>query len=131
MKFHLAPPLLTKMGADGKPLKIEYGPRMLKMFGILAKFKGLRGTALDVFGRTAERRMERALIAQYEADMANVLPKLTDATRDAIVALAELPLQIRGFGHVKEAAHAKAQARRDELLAVIRAGGTETRKAAE
>ena len=131
MKFHLAPPLLSKMGADGKPLKIEYGPRMLKMFGILAKFKGLRGTALDVFGRTAERRMERALIAQYEADMANVLPKLTDATRDAIVALAELPLQIRGFGHVKEAAHAKAQARRDELLAVIRAGGTETRKAAE
>jgi len=75
--------------------------------------------------------MERALIKQYEADMAEVLPKLTDQTRDAIVALAELPLQIRGFGPVKQANEAKAAKRREELLAVIRAGGTATAKAAE
>ncbi len=75
--------------------------------------------------------MERALIKQYEADMRDVLPKLTDQTREAIIALAELPLQIRGFGPVKQANEAKAAKRREELLAVIRTGGTTTSKAAE
>ena len=98
---------------------------------MLTKLKGLRGTPLDIFGYTAERKMERSLIKQYERDMAEVLPKLSDATRDAIVALAELPKQIRGFGPVKQANEAKAAKRREELLAVIRAGGVETRKAAE
>jgi len=131
MKFHLAPPLLSKTGPDGRPVKKEYGPSMLRGFRILARLKSLRGTPLDVFGYTAERKMERALIRQYEADMAEVLPKLTDATRDAIVALAELPLQIRGFGPVKHANEAKAAKRRGELLSVIRAGGPQMAKAAE
>ena len=131
MKFHLAPPLLSKTGPDGRPVKKEYGPSMLRGFRILARLKSLRGTPLDVFGYTAERKMERALIRQYEADMAEVLPKLTDATRDAIVALAELPLQIRGFGPVKHANEAKAAKRREELLSVIRAGGPQMAKAAE
>jgi indolepyruvate ferredoxin oxidoreductase len=131
VSFHLAPPMMTKLGADGYPMKREFGARMLTGFRILARLKGLRGTAFDLFGRTAERRMERGLITQYEADMADVLPRLTDATCDAIVALAELPLQIRGFGHVKEANAKKAAARRDELLAVIRAGGADLRRAAE
>ena len=98
---------------------------------LLARLKGLRGTPLDVFGYTAERKMERALIKQYEVDMAAVLPKLNDATRDAIVALAELPLQIRGFGPVKQANEAKAAKRREELLSVIGAGGAQVSKAAE
>ena len=98
---------------------------------LLAKMKGLRGTPLDPFGRTSERKMERALIKQYERDMAEVLPLLSEQTRDAIVALAELPLQIRGFGPVKEANETKAAKRREELLSVIRAGGTKTSKAAE
>ena len=63
--------------------------------------------------------------------MKEVLPRLTDATRDAIIALAELPLQIRGFGPVKQANEAKAAKRREELLATIRAGGSHTAKAAE
>jgi len=97
----------------------------------LKRLKFLRGTPFDPFGRTEERRMERALIKQYESDMKDVLPKLTDDTRDAIIALAELPLQIRGFGPVKQANEAKAAKRREELLSVIRAGGSTTLKAAE
>ncbi|SEM14042.1 indolepyruvate ferredoxin oxidoreductase [Roseovarius tolerans] len=131
MKFHLAPPILSKMGYDGRPKKREFGPGILRSFGLLAKLKMLRGTPLDPFGRTEERKMERALIRQYEADMAEALPKLDTRTRDAILALAELPLSIRGFGPVKQANEQKAAKRREELLAVIRAGGTEMAQAAE
>ncbi|SLN17756.1 indolepyruvate ferredoxin oxidoreductase [Roseovarius gaetbuli] len=131
MKFHLAPPILSKIGADGRPVKREFGPGILRVFRILARLKRLRGTPLDPFGRTKERRMERALIKQYEADMNEVLPKLSEATREAIIALAELPLSIRGFGPVKEANEAKAAKRREELLAVIRTGGTPLAQAAE
>ncbi len=131
MKFHLAPPLLSKTGADGRPLKKEYGPGMMRNFRLLARLKALRGTPFDPFGRTAERKMERALIRQYVADMADVLPKLSDQTRDAIVALASLPLDIRGYGPVKQASEVKAAKRREELLSVIRAGGPVQAKAAE
>ncbi len=131
LSYHLAPPLLARKGADGRPKKIVFGAWIGWLYGPLAWLKILRGTALDPFGYTAERKMERALIKQYEADMAEVLPKLTRETKDPIVALAELPLQIRGFGPVKEA-HARAAAkRRKELLAVIRAGGSQLRQAAE
>ncbi|MEO1362889.1 MAG: DUF6537 domain-containing protein, partial [Pseudomonadota bacterium] len=131
MKFHLAPPLLSKTGPDGRPMKKEYGPGMMRNFRLLARLKALRGTVLDPFGRTEERRMERALIKQYEADLTDVVPKLTPDTRDAIIALAELPLQIRGFGPVKAANEAKAAKRREELLSVIRSGGTDRAQAAE
>jgi indolepyruvate ferredoxin oxidoreductase len=131
MKFHLAPPILSKTGPDGRPQKREFGPGMLRGFRLLARLKGLRGTPLDPFGRTEERRMERALIAQYEADMAEVLAKLTPQTRDAVIALALRPLSIRGFGPVKQANAAKAEKRRGELLAVIRSGGGDMARAAE
>ncbi|QBF32214.1 indolepyruvate ferredoxin oxidoreductase family protein [Thalassococcus sp. S3] len=131
MTFHLAPPIISKMGKDGRPMKREFGPWMQKPLRIMTRFKALRGTPLDIFGYTAERKMERALIKQYEADLREVLPKLTAGTRDAIIALAELPLQIRGFGPVKEANEAKAAKRREELLAAIRQGGAELAQAAE
>ena len=131
MTFHMAPPLLSKMGPNGRPEKREFGQWLEGPLRVMAKFKGLRGTPFDPFGYTTERKMERALIKQYEADMAEVLPKLTDQTREAIVALAELPLQIRGFGPVKQANELKASKRREELLSVIRTGGTVTSKAAE
>ncbi len=131
MKFHLAPPILSKAGSDGRPKKREFGPGILRVFRILARLKVLRGTPLDPFGYSAERRMERALIRQYEADMAEVLPKVTDATRDTVIALAELPLYIRGFGPVKTANEVRAAKRREELLALIRAGGTGIAHAAE
>jgi len=131
MTYHLAPPMLSKEGPNGRPMKKQFGEWMLRPMGLLRRMKMLRGTPLDVFGYTEERRMERALIKQYEADMAEVLPLDTPQTREAITALAELPLQIRGFGPVKAANEAKAAKRREELLAVIRAGGTASAKAAE
>ncbi|MFP7571454.1 indolepyruvate ferredoxin oxidoreductase family protein [Marivita sp. S2033] len=131
MSFHLAPPLLSKEGADGRPVKKQYGERMLTGFAILARLKALRGTPFDPFGRNEERKMERALIAQYEADMAEWLPKASQNSMDALVALAELPLQIKGFGPVKKANEARAAKRREELLAALRDGGQGLRQAAE
>ncbi|WP_295311998.1 indolepyruvate ferredoxin oxidoreductase family protein [Roseobacter sp.] len=131
MTFNLAPPMLSKTGPDGRPAKREFGPWLHRPLRILAGLKVLRGTPLDVFGYTAERRMERALIRQYERDMKEVLPLLTDATRPAIIALAALPQDIRGFGPVKLAAEQKAAKRREELLAVIRSGGASQAQAAE
>jgi indolepyruvate ferredoxin oxidoreductase len=131
MTFNLAPPMLSGKDANGRPKKREFGEWLETPLRLLARMKGLRGTPFDPFGRTAERKMERGLIKQYETDMAEALPLLGDHTRDAIVALAELPLQIRGFGPVKQANEAKAAKRREELLAVIRAGGSQTAQAAE
>jgi indolepyruvate ferredoxin oxidoreductase len=129
MSFHLAPPLLPGRDAEGRPKKRVFGPGMLRLFRVLAALKPLRGTPLDPFGWTHERRMERALIRQYEADMAEVLDRVGPATSDAAVALAELPLTIRGFGPVKAANAAAAAKRREELLAAIRAAAS--RQAAE
>ncbi|TFL18226.1 indolepyruvate ferredoxin oxidoreductase family protein [Jannaschia formosa] len=131
LTYHLAPPMLTKEGPDGRPRKRAFGEWIERAYPLLARFKGLRGTPFDPFGRTAERKMERALIAQYEADMAEALGKATPATMEAVVALAELPLQIRGFGPVKAANEAKAAKRREELLSVIWAGGAPLSRAAE
>jgi indolepyruvate ferredoxin oxidoreductase len=129
--YHMAPPILEKTGADGRPVKRQFGPWFGRALGLLSRLRFLRGTALDPFRGNAERRMERKLLRQYEQDMAEVLPPLSDSTRDAVVALAELPLSIRGFGPVKAANEAKAAKRREELLAVIRAGGTPVAEAAE
>ena len=131
MSFNLAPPMLSKTGPDGRPMKREFGPGLERALRLLTKFKGLRGTPFDPFGYTSERRMERALIKQYEKDMAEALTKLDDNTREAVAALAALPLQIRGFGPVKAENEAKTAKRREELLAVIRAGGPVQSKAAE
>jgi len=123
MTYHLAPPLLAKTGADGRPQKRAFGAWMRGPMKALASLKRVRGTPFDPFGYTAERKMERALITQYEADMAEVLAKLEPETRDLIVALAELPLEIRGFGPIKAANEAKAAKTRESLLSGIRQGG--------
>ncbi|KMW56622.1 Indolepyruvate ferredoxin oxidoreductase [Candidatus Rhodobacter oscarellae] len=116
LSYHLAPPVLSKDGPDGRPVKREFKARW--MFKLLARMKPLRGTPLDLFGRTTERRMERALIKQYEQDL-SALTDLAPHRLDAAVALAELPLQIRGFGPVKAQNEAKAAKRREELLAAL------------
>ncbi|MFZ5610233.1 MAG: indolepyruvate ferredoxin oxidoreductase family protein [Pseudomonadota bacterium] len=120
LRFHLAPPILgrKKPGSD-LPAKSTFGPWMMLAFKALARFKWLRGTPLDPFGRTAERRMERALIAQYEADLAHVAAHLTAANKAAALALAAVPEEIRGFGHVKRASVDKAAARRAAWLAAF------------
>lgn len=131
LTYHLAPPLISRTGPDGRPGKIAFGPKLAGAFPLLAKLKGLRGTAFDPFGYSTERRMERDLITEYEADMIEALSKLSVATHDAVLALALLPLQIRGFGPVKEANAKAAAMRRTELLATIRAGGAPLAQAAE
>ncbi|KVP90969.1 indolepyruvate ferredoxin oxidoreductase [Burkholderia ubonensis] len=102
LKFHLAPPLFAKKDAHGHLLKKAYGPWMMPAFRMLAKLKFLRGTGLDPFGRTEERRTERALIGEYEALIGEVVGKLTAANRPLALELAALPDGIRGYGHVKE-----------------------------
>jgi indolepyruvate ferredoxin oxidoreductase len=120
--FHLAPPLLSKRDpVTGVPRKMKFGPWMLKAFGLLARFKGLRGTALDPFGYTAERRTERALIVEYEELVGELLAGLTPANHAVAVDLARIPEQIRGYGHVKEKHLAAARQRQAQLLAQWRA----------
>jgi len=131
MSYHMAPPLLSKLGHDGRPKKRQFGPGLKPWLKLLARMKALRGSVFDPFGRTHERRMERALIAQYERDMEEVLALLGPDTLDSAVALAELPLKIRGFGPVKAQAEAKAAKDREALLQQIRTGGAPDLKAAE
>jgi indolepyruvate ferredoxin oxidoreductase len=121
LNFYLAPPLLSKIDPDtGHPRKKRYGPRMMTAFTILAQLKGLRGTPLDLFGRTAERRAERQLIADYEALVDELLAKLDRDNHAVALQLAALPEEIRGFGHVKENNLRAARARWTELLARFR-----------
>lgn len=131
MTFHLAPPILGGKGPDGRPKKREFGPWMAGPLRLMTRFKGLRGTPLDLFGYTAERRMERALIKQYEKDMKEVLTNVSSETMEIAIALARLPLDIRGFGPVKLANEAKTAKRREELLAAFRQGDTPMKAAAE
>ncbi|MGR3467185.1 MAG: DUF6537 domain-containing protein, partial [Shimia sp.] len=131
LTYHLAPPMLPGKDKNGRPKKRAFGGWMARVSGVLARFRPLRGTPFDPFGYSAERRMERALVDDYERDMAEALTHLTPATRDAVIALALLPLQIRGFGPVKEANAKAAARRREELLHSIRAGGPDMAKAAE
>ena len=116
VKFNLAPPLFAKKDAKGHLVKAEFGSWMWKAFALLAKFKGLRGGAFDVFGYTEERKMERALIVEYRSMIEALLPKLDKDSISTAVALANLPEHVRGFGHVKEAAVASFHAEKTRLL---------------
>jgi indolepyruvate ferredoxin oxidoreductase len=102
LQFHLAPPLLARPDPKtGKVKKLAFGPWMLTGFKWLAKARRYRGSRWDVFGRSAERQLERSLLADYEADLARMAGKLDRTTLGDAIALANLPEKIRGFGHVK------------------------------
>ena len=125
LTFHLAPPILSDIDpATGEPRKKVFGAWMMTAFNLLAKFKGLRGTALDVFGYTAERKMERQLIADYETLLEELLRDTTTANYDIAVDLASVPEHIRGFGHVKHAHVTEANAHRVERLVKFRSADT-------
>ncbi|KSB89896.1 indolepyruvate ferredoxin oxidoreductase [Caulobacter vibrioides] len=110
-KVWLSPPLIAPKGKDGKPRKIAFGGWMLDFaFPVIARMKGLRGGAFDVFGKTDERRMERGLIADYEVTLDRLVAGLRSENKALAVKLAEVPSEIRGYGHVKEAAVEKAKA---------------------
>ena len=116
LHYHLAPPLFAKRNAKGELQKQAFGPWMGTALRALAWLKFLRGTALDVFGRSEERRAERALIAEYRTELESMLPTLTLANRDAAAAFARVPEQIRGFGHVKARHLVAARQQWGELL---------------
>jgi indolepyruvate ferredoxin oxidoreductase len=118
LQFHLAPSWLSKPDAStGEPRKRQFGPWMLKAFAVLAKFKFLRGTPLDVFGYSPERKLELQLIDDYEQDVEYLLRELNADNYRTAVALAELPEQIRGYGHIKERSLAKVREQSNQLIA--------------
>jgi indolepyruvate ferredoxin oxidoreductase len=121
LRFHLAPPLLASRDpASGELQKRSYGAWMLRAFRVLAKLKGLRGSPFDIFGYSAERRGERRLIEDYAALLDELCRRLDQETHTLAVELAELPDEIRGFGHVKAANIARVKAREAELLTALR-----------
>ena len=127
LEFNLAPPILApKDKKTGKPSKIQFGPWMLKAFGLLAKFKFLRGTAMDPFGYFDERKMERGLIEQYFATIDRLLSELTADNHALAIEIAELPMAIRGYGHVKHDNVQQANAKQEALLAHWPAGLAKT-----
>jgi indolepyruvate ferredoxin oxidoreductase len=115
--YHLAPPLLTR-----KEEKMRFGGWMLPVFRVLKGFKFLRGTALDPFGYTAERRTERALAREYEETVERLLARLEPQNHALAVQIAAIPDEIRGFGHIKARTLDPARKKRDELLARYEAG---------
>jgi indolepyruvate ferredoxin oxidoreductase len=119
---HLAPPLTAKKNASGELLKRPYGPWMRSAFGVLARLKGLRGGPLDVFGRSEERRMERALIGEYEACITELLAGLSAERLPLAVEIARIPEEIRGYGHVKARHLAAARPKWAALMARWRGG---------
>ena len=117
LKFHLAPPLLARRDPHtGIPRKRAFGAWVLPVFKLLRRLKGLRGTAFDPFGYSTERRAERRLIAEYENTLEQLLDGLCQANHDDAVAIANLPEQVRGFGHIKAAGIEQMHRRREELL---------------
>ena len=117
LEFHLAPPIMGRKGPDGTARKSSFGPWMMSLFRVLAGARRLRGSIIDPFAYSAERRMERKLLARYEADLARIASGLTPERMDAAAGLANIPSLIRGFGHVKAANATKADAERERLLA--------------
>jgi indolepyruvate ferredoxin oxidoreductase len=117
----MAPPLLSHRDPDtGHLLKREFGGWLFHAFKIVAKLRRLRGTPLDIFGYSAERRMERSLIADYETLIDEVLAGLTVQSHRLAVDLASVPEHIRGFGHVKEQHLAQAKTHQAQLLTLFR-----------
>lgn len=120
LEFNLAPALLARPDpVTGIARKQRFGPWVLIVFRLLARLKWLRGSKLDLFGHTAERRMERQLISDYELQIEEILENLTTENLDAAVALAEVPERIRGFGHVKARHVEKARAQGEKLRAAF------------
>ena len=120
LKVHLAPPILARRDPNsGLPEKRTFGAWMLKVMAVLAKGKRLRGTPFDIFGRTAERKAERAQFADYEARIERLLPRLEASNLRLAADYAAVPDMIRGFGHIKTANMKKAEARYVELEAAL------------
>jgi indolepyruvate ferredoxin oxidoreductase len=129
LHFNLAPPLFAKKDAEGHLRKAEYGTWVFGAFKLLAKLKGLRGTALDVFGYTAERKSERRLIEDYFKTIDTLLATLDHDNHALAVEIASIPELIRGYGHVKERHLAAAMTRQNDLMQAWRSPSLRTHAA--
>jgi len=117
VKYNLAPPLFAKKDPHtGELKKSEYGPWMKKAFEILPRFKFLRGTALDPFGYLAERKEERLILKQFEGTVSQLIEKLTADNYATAIEIAELPMKVRGYGHVKDKAISQYRKDLDQLM---------------
>ena len=117
LKFHMAPPLFEKRDkVTGEVLKREFGPWMMGALKVMAKLKFLRGGSLDIFGFSDERKMERALIGEYEEHVHFVLDKLNKANYQLCLEILELPMSYKGYGHVKEKNIKSAKIKLNKLL---------------
>jgi indolepyruvate ferredoxin oxidoreductase len=131
-EFHLAPPLLARRDPNtGEPKKMSFGPWLLTVFAVLAKFKFLRGTSLDPFGYTSERRTERKLVADYVALLDDIAAHLTPDNHATAVALAAIPEKIRGFGPIQARHLSAAKAEEAALREQFASGAALILKAAE
>jgi indolepyruvate ferredoxin oxidoreductase len=121
LRVHLAPPLLTRVDPNtGLPRKREYGAWIFKAFAVLSRLKGLRGTPLDVFGYSQERKTERRMIEEYATLLDEIAGSLTQENYKLAVQLARIPEQIRGFGHVKDKNIKRAKENEARLLSAFR-----------
>jgi indolepyruvate ferredoxin oxidoreductase len=127
--YHLAPPLVAKRNNKGELQKKKYGPAMLTAFRWLSRLRTLRGTPLDIFGRTPERRAERELPAEYRRSVEQVIASLDAGNHPLALEIARVPEQIKGFGHVKERNLAAARAQWQQLMAQWRQAPGERRAA--
>jgi indolepyruvate ferredoxin oxidoreductase len=116
LRYHLAPPLFARRNERGELVKSEYGSWVMTAFRWLARLRRLRGTALDPFGRTEERRAERHLLSEYESTLTGIVSRLGTANHALAVEVASVPEQIRGFGHVKAKSMQAAREARAQLL---------------
>ena len=130
LNYHLAPPMIAAKNDKGELQKQQFGPWMLTGFRLLAKLKGLRGTPLDIFGRTDERKMERALIGEYRASLDEVLAGLNAGNHALALEIARIPELIRGYGHVKERHLKTARPQWAALMSEFRQPGTARRQQA-
>ncbi len=119
LRYNLAPPLFARTGADGLPIKSEYGSWVRHAFGLLAKLRFLRGTVFDIFAFTEERKAERALAGEYRVLISSLLRKLTAANLPTIIAIASIPEDIRGYGHVRLQHLKDAREKEKRLLAAL------------
>jgi indolepyruvate ferredoxin oxidoreductase len=132
LEFHLAPPLFAKRDPEtGELMKSNYGPWMRSALRLLAGFRGLRGTPFDPFRYSTDRRLDRRLLADYEATLGQIAERLNAANHDAAVALAQYPEKIRGYGHVKKASADNAAAAVTRMRATFLASPERMPDAAE
>jgi len=127
INFNLAPPLLNgKKDRSGRPKKRQFGPWMLKAMKLLARMRGMRNSALDPFRFSEDRKLDRRLLADYEALIDQLLAGLKAENLHTAVALARLPEEVRGFGPVREDAAEKAEKRKQQLLEEFKSGKPKT-----